>query len=370
MVAGAAGSQPPPVGSMFSLGWLMAQLFGPLQHHRGSETSAHLPTVAELDENDEMDVAFRELKDLLGPHPGLSSADIETAWKSPDHQGFTAAVAALHKELLGQLVCDPQQLNAYQLGRALSDTCWLPNEKAGPDFLLREFSRHRLATLQTWLAQAAGALPAVSAGTVSRSLQNWQDWADINAPSIKAGWETAHLSVVAALRTQAGTWHALLGGPADISEPTSPDAWAHAGQSVLRTIRIFMLAVLRGFWPIVVILAAVTAGLLYLALANTSGTAKVWTSLVTVAAALGITGGSLRAAARKAASGIEQDIWHTANLDARAWSATWLPTLPQRPSLLQHYRLASRGVAVPQARDNLEIPALPEDTPQERPQTA
>jgi hypothetical protein len=351
----------PPAGSMFSLGWLMAQLFGPLQHRRGGGTAAHLPTVAELDADHQMELAFLELGNLLSPYPSLSIADITTAWKSSEHEGFTAAVTALHLELLKQLAGDLRQLNAYQLGRALSDTCWLPNTETGADFFLQEFNRYRLATLQTWLTQAADALLALPAATVSRSLQNWQDWADINAATIRDTWPTAHRSVIAALRTQAGAWHAQLAGQADMGGPISLDAWIHAGQSILRTTRILMLTAFRRFWPVAVVLAAATGGLLYLAIANTSGTAKVWTSLVTVAAALGVTGGSLRAAARRAASGIEQDIWHTASLDARAWSITWLPTLPQ--SLLQRYRLANRGVAAPQTRNGLELPASPASAP-------
>ena len=358
MVVDAASSQAPPAGSLFSLGWLMAQLFGPLQQRQGSGITTHLPTVAELDADHQVELAFVELKNLLRPYPNLSGADIETAWNSPRHEGLRAAVTVLHLEILKQLADDPQQLNAYQLGRALSDTCWLPNEDAGPKFFLREFGRHRLATLQTWLAQASGTLPPMSAATVSRSLQNWQDWADINAAGIRTGWPTEYKSVVAALRTQARAWHAVLAGDADTAAPVSLDAWIHAEQSILRTTRILMLTAFRRFWPIVVVLAAATGGLLYLTIANSSGTAKVWASLVTVAAALGVTGGSLRAAARRAASGIEQDIWHTASLDARAWSITWLPTLHQSP--LKRSRLASRGVAAPQARDALEIPASSE----------
>ena len=146
--------------------------------------------------------------------------------------------------------------------------------------------------LQTWLAQAGDALLALPAATVSRSVQNWEDWADINAATIRATWPAAHRSVIAALRAQAGgPWHAQLAGQADIASPVSLDAWIHAGQSILRTTRILMLTAFRRFWPVAVVLAVATGGLLYLAIANTSGTAKVWTSLVTVAAALGVTGG-------------------------------------------------------------------------------
>jgi len=133
----------------------------------------------------------------------------------------------------------------------------------------------------------------------------------------------------------------------------SEDAWVRAGQSIARSAGLLIKTILRRFWPIVVVIAAATAGLLYLAIANSGGTAKVWTSLVTVTAALGVSGASLRSATLKAASGIEQDIWHTAALDARAWGVTWLPTLPQSP--LKRFRLSSRGVAAPKIHTRLEL---------------
>jgi len=356
MSVDATAGQALPAGSMFSLGWLMAQLFGPDQRRRGSDTS-HLPTIAELDEDSYMEIAFLELEKLLTPLPGLSDADSKAAWNTADHEGFTDAVKALHLKVLRQLADNHPQLSAYQLGRALSDTCWLPTKEAGADFVLREFDRYRLATLQAWLTEAGGALPPRSAATMSRSLQNWQDWADINASKIKAGWATAHTSVVGALRMQASAWHALLAGETDLSGQTSIDAWVNAGQSILRTTRLLMLTIIRRFWPVVLVIAAATGGLLYLATANSTGTAKVWTSLVTVAAAIGISGAGLRAAALRAVGGIEQDIRDAAVLDARAWSVTWLPTLPQ--SRMQRYRLASRGVAAPQVKKGLPEPVMP-----------
>jgi hypothetical protein len=357
MAGDEAGNQVPPTGSMFSLGWLMAQLYGPLLRRRGGNDQAHLPTVAELDPAGYTDLEFLALETLLKPFPDLSDADLKAAWNTDGHQGFQDAVRALHLKLLEKLAGD-RQLSAYQLGRALSDTCWLPDKDKGAEFFLRQFGRYRLATLQSWLTEASGVLPARSAATVSRSLQNWQDWADINASQVTSGWETAHRSVVSALRSQAPAWHALLAGETDISGQTSADAWVLAGQSILRTTRLLVLTILRRFWPVVLVVAAVTGGLLYLVTANTSGTATVWTSLVTVAAAFGVSGASLRATALKAADGIEQDIRDAAALDACAWSVTWLPMLPQ--SRRQRRRLASRGVAAPQV-----MKGLPPSEPQE-----
>jgi hypothetical protein len=361
---------PPAVGDSFSLGWLMAQLYGPLQRPRGTETT-HLPTVAELDTDERMALAFVELKYLLRPYSTLSITDVQDAWEAAGHHGFAASVMTLHLDLLAQLIDDPGQLSAYQLGRALSDTCWLPDEAAGPDFFLREFSHYRLATLQTWLGQASGTLPDEASAIVGRSMQNWQDWAEVNARTIRARWPAVHRTVIAALRTQAGAWRAVLAGVPDAVGATSPDAWTQAGESILRTTRTLTLAILRRFWPVVVVLVAATGGLLYLALANTSGTAKVWTSIATVAAGLGVSGASLRATAKKAASGVEKDIWRAASLDAQAWNATWLPTV--RQNRIKKTRLARRGVAAPQATNSLERSApagaasqqLPPQLPQE-----
>jgi len=348
--------QAPPAGASFSLGWLMAQLYGPLwQQGPDGGIPDRLPALNELGSDDRMALAFLQLDELLKPYPALSPQDIKTAWTTPEHDGFTDAVRHMHLQILQELVRDRQQLSAYQLGRALSDTCWLPDKASGGEFFLREFNRDQLAALQTWLADASGVLPPQSAATVSRSLQNWQDWADTNARAVKNGWDTACTQVVAALRTQGAVWYSLLSGETDTSGQTTVSAWVHAGESVLRTARLLMVIILRRFWFLVVIIGAATCGLLYLAITNSTGTAKVWTSLVTVAAALGLSGAGLRAATLKAADGIEEDIWRTASLDAHAWAATWLPPLPQ--SFLKEHRLANRGVAIPESTRKLEIAA-------------
>jgi hypothetical protein len=147
----------------------------------------------------------------------------------------------------------------------------------------------------------------------------------------------------------------------DLSDQPSVNAWIHAGQSILRTTRMLLLTILWRPWPAVLIIAAAAGGLLYVATANSSGAAKVWTSLVTAAAAFGVTGASLRATALKTADVIEQDVGNAADLDARAWSVTWLPALRQSP--VQRYRPASRGVAAPQVKKRLVPSGPPEPTP-------
>jgi hypothetical protein len=113
----------------------------------------------------------------------------------------------------------------------------MTDDKAGGQFFLQEFDRRQLATLQTWLAEAGAALPPFSAATISRSLRNWQDWADVNAaadgwttPAASAAVPTTSVSVAEALRAQASAWHALLAGQTDVGGQISVDAWVRAGQ--------------------------------------------------------------------------------------------------------------------------------------------
>jgi hypothetical protein len=357
MSGDATGSQAPPAGAAFSLGWLMAQMFGPLSQRPGSDTDtqAHLPTVFELDTEKYAGLTFLELEKLLASFGNPSDADLKKAWSTPGHVGFSDEVMILHLEILHQLADDPQQLSAYQLGLTLFDTCVPPTGTADATFVLQQFSRSRLATMQAWLAEASSVLLPQAGATVSRSLQNWQDWADINASQLNSGATATNDAVAEALGAQASAWHALLSGETNLNGELSADAWVQAGQSILRTIRLLTLTIVRRFWVALLVVAAATGGLLYLATANTSGTATVWTSLVTVAAAFGVTGAGLRATALKTAGGIEDDIKNAAELDARAWSVTWLPNLKQGP--VQRYRLASRGVGAPQVKKG--IPASP-----------
>jgi hypothetical protein len=360
-----ADDQTLPPGSMFSLGWLMARLFGPLEQP-DLQTWTHLPAVSELGADHYVDLALVELAELLSLlSSGPSDAGVQAAWKADGHAGFTAAVGELHLEILQALAVDHPHLGAYELGRALSDTCWLPGQMAGqPDggkFVLAGFGRQPMAALQTWLAQASAVLPPQSAATVSRSLQNWQDWADVNADVIQGSWtgqaSPVSVPVLQALHTQGAVWYALLSGGTDMDGQLNVDAWVRAGQSIAKTTGQLVRTILRRFWPAVVILVVATAGLLFLAIDKSAGTAKVWTSLLTVAAAFGVTGASVRAASKKAADGLEQDVEHAAALDARGWSVTWLPALSQ--GLTKRGRLARRGVAAPQIRSNLENAAPP-----------
>src|SRR5207244_582290 len=72
------------------------------------------------------------------------------------------------------LTSDPQLAKAYGLGRALSDTCHMPQDSAS---LKSEFNPYRLATLGESLADLASLFPSHASRSVRLSLSAWRRWA-------------------------------------------------------------------------------------------------------------------------------------------------------------------------------------------------
>ena len=85
------------------------------------------------------------------------------------------------------------------------------------------------------------------------------------------------------------------------------------------------------FWPVAVVILAATGGLLYLAIANASGTAKVWTALVTLAAGLSASAAGLRSGANRLAGGLEQTTWEAASTEAEALGGHLVADHPPEP---------------------------------------
>lgn len=346
-----AGPVPPQVA--IGLGWLVADLYasagaaGAAPSTKGKAAPDHLPTLAQLPPKGRFYVRCAQLQASLDQLAVTGAArDAVTTASNDSPARFQTALAGLHEELLGRFALGAgSELSSYQLGRALHDTCWMPNKGRGPQSFLSQFERHRVATLHAWLAEAGAGLPAGTGPVLARSLQNWQDWADVNAETVRAEWDTLHSTVVASLRTQARAWRQVLVGPTDPSSRPGIGAWVHAGESTLRTARAMTLLALRKFWWVAALILAATGGLLYIALTQSAGTAKAWTSLVTVAAGFGLSGASLKAAAQRTGRGLEQSVLQAAEIEARAWSVTWLPTVPQ--SSAQRRQLAQRGVDLP-----------------------
>ncbi len=359
---------PPGVGSIFALGWLMAELFD--GRRRASvanrvpafNNAVQLPLVSDLDAAALLNFLVTDLNDLLSPYPGVSVADINAevakrpGTEDPFDQGrFDAALGVLHMAILDELADEQQQLNAYQLGLALSDMCWLVTPDVGPATFTGMFKRSQVAAMQTWLNGAGTAIPPSAASVVGQSLSKWADWVDVNAPKFTATattWASSPDVMVNALRVQGSVWHSVLTADPDVSLQPAMGAWVQAASAIARAAHAVTVSILRRFWPVLLISGAALGGLLYLVIANLSGASQTWASIVTVIAILGGGGAGLGSGVSRAFGGVGFEVWGAAKLDAQAWNVTWLPATAQ--GTVQRNRLDSRGVAVPRIRKNVD----------------
>jgi hypothetical protein len=306
----------------------------------------------------------------------FSGSGRERYWE-PDQTPFSevellAAVTSLHQAILDAFADDPERLSAYQLGLALSDLVWIPSPAvpgrptlaSRPSALLGLFARAHLATVQTLLSGAGTQLPAGAATIVSRSLDNWANWIDVNSVRIRAAgpdakspgpdeWSPEGDVVLRALRVQGWVWHSVLIADPEVSVQPGTGAWVEAASSIARTARMTAEVFVRRFWPVLVLGLVTLAGLLYLVISNLSGVAQVWASLVTVAAVLGSGTWGLGSGVSSAFSGVGYEIWSSAKVDAAAWNVTWLPALTT--TTVERLKMEQRGVAMPQVRKNLDV---------------
>ena len=235
----------PPPGTIFSLGWLMAELFDPRRRVSSTvrqppfDADVQLPQVPDLAPDPMLVFLAAELTELVWWYPKLArhaasvtgetdklkatvaaesaavgdaAADAAAAYAAAAGgiggaagaaeatDGGTAfspaallsAVSELNQAILDQFADTPERLSAYQLGLALSDLTWLPRKPepgtqgsaaSRPSALISLFSRSQLAATKTLLSGAGSQIPTSAATIVSQSLDNWADWLDVNASS-------------------------------------------------------------------------------------------------------------------------------------------------------------------------------------------
>ena len=342
-MGGSTVSADPAVAAAFSAGWLVAQLHGPMQTAPLSGTAA-LPTARELCRADRVRLALDELDTLLGgPLADVVAGDI--AITTPSDRGgsddtFVKHLEALHIELLIRLTVAGHRLgDAYSLGRSLSDTCWLPCSK---DDFRREFTRTRLGRLQGWLTDLSGDLPPCAAAVVAQSLDHWADWVAVHADLDDREWLRR---VAPAAKAQGDHWRSLLVGDKDPAALLTPEAYVQAGEQALQRATKIVWSVIRHLRGVLVVVAVAMAAAMAVALRYAGGTAKVWGSLVPLAAGFGVTGAKIRSTALSLGKDVGTPLLNLAEVDAMGWTVTWLPAVAD--DARHRKQLRARGVAAP-----------------------
>jgi hypothetical protein len=126
----------------------------------------------------------------------------------------------------------------------------------------------------------------------------------------------------------------LLTGARSASGLLSPEGYVAAGEVALRRSAAIVRQVLRHYAVVLLIVAAALAGILFLAVNNLGGAAKVWTAIAAIGGSLGIPARTIASTTSRLAAEAERPVFAMAEEDAMAWAITTMPAV----------NLTSRGV--------------------------
>ncbi len=306
-----------PVGAVFALGWVMAELFDPRRRVSVTaslpafDTGRQLPSAAELTADPKLVYLAAQLAEYLRWFPGLAAPlTLVTAQTNKKKQAVEAENLATAQ--------GAEQADLRHTVAAAVVTARAPFSEVD-----------LLASVAGLNKQRAG--QGAGSGRVV----------------------TGRRGVLQALRVQGSVWRSVLIADPAVAVQPAMEAWVQAVSSIARAARLITEAFLRRFWPAAAIALVVLGALLALVISNLSGASQVWASLVTVAAVLGGLSWTLGNAVSSAFSGVGYEIWSAAKLDAAAWNITWLPALTGTAA--QRTEMDRRGVAMPRLRKSLDV---------------
>jgi hypothetical protein len=214
-------------------------------------------------------------------------------------------VYQLHLAILRECNAADRALGkAYELGRALADTC---PEKIDRPSMAKQLNRYRLDEIGRWLADLASRLPDHSSRAVRISMARWKIAAKDGESSALFAREDLG-TVHRALDRQVQIWHSLLTGEKLAKDMLGTDGYAQAVGFAVRDSRRLITGYLWRFAPFVLLaLALLGAGVW--GLLTYEDTSKVIASGAAVAGALGISWKGAAATLGRAADEIEKPIW-------------------------------------------------------------
>jgi hypothetical protein len=343
---GQASSPPGPTGqdlavAAFSLGWQIAVLhYQPKPRQKtsaGDDAAADLPDLSDLTPWEEAQNGLAQLGTLLAvviptAPPGIDPDSVtekgsQAALEGSDAASWKKALLELHLSVVRALSAgDVGTFRAYDLGRALRQTCAVPPKQTGQDDQVWQakiqgnFGRYRVATIQDRLADLAGRLPDHAAGGVSASLAAWAEWINNGPGAIGDRCSQARFR----LTRQGQLWRAVLAGEKDATKMLDAQNYLTAGVRLTAKLARLTRRFLFHFWWQTLLLLAATGGVVYATFWTTS-TQSVVGSLGALAAALGVTRKGIVANGEKVIADLLPDLWE-AELDLAAGEAiTKLP---------------------------------------------
>lgn len=354
------------VPAALDLGWTMADLAAAVAHPvTVGDLERILPTEHELDRLPRSRLQAVRISYLSATLGGLLPAgeepmpvgELHTLQTRLDGNEVDWAAAKsdleqLHLKFLDALACAGRPLIlAYQLGRSLRDTTYLPDQERageleGKEFdpehagipktvakLRQELRRDRVVTLQGWLDALAPNFPADTAAVVKTSLGRWSDWSgaaldDAQPGALKKKESKDALANVGtqALLQQGDVWLNLLVGTQSLDGLLTPEAHAAAGEAALARSARIIRRVVRHYWVAIALLVLAAAGLTAWAGVYLTGAGKVWTQIATIGSALGITAKGIGNRIARLAGAGERPIYQAETIDAYAWAITAIPS--------------------------------------------
>jgi hypothetical protein len=307
IAAAKPSSGDPDVSRAFALGWQMAELNSGRRRGVGG-TPGRLPGLSSLDAAERREILMSQIKAgiaQLGKPIKRAGLDPPTLPDEPPED-----VREIHVTLLSTLTAADYRLGkAYGLGRALADTC---NEPSDPETLKAELGHYRLANLLGWLDELASALPPYAAGSVSRSLELWRDYA-AQPEDPAAQPEEPPDEALLALRRQGELWRALLSGEKRGSDMLVLEDYLEAAERFADETSDLAREVLRRF-PVLTVLAVALLVIGVVLLVVVDSAASIVAGAASILAAAGLTWKGLGAAAGKLIARVEQPVWN-AELD-------------------------------------------------------
>ena len=322
-----------------SLGWQMSCLFrtATCQSRRKPKLPTHLPTAHSASASRRTEFAIAEVHATLNRlelgGAAKEEEELSATFKNneKDTEDVKRCVYTLHMGILREAFAKERALGqAYELGRALADTC---PEAIDRDEMARQLGRYRLDEIGRWLADLATRLPDHASRAVRISMARWKIAAQDGASSeIFQAQEVGQLH--RALRRQVEIWRSLLTGEKLAKDTLGTGGYARAVGLAVSDTRRVLLGYLWRFLPFV-ILVLVLLGVGIWGLSTYEATAKVIASLAAIIGALGISWKGVGSTLGRLASEVEEPIWQGA-LDVVV-----ADDITQQPARITDLRVAS-----------------------------